>query len=207
MPNLNLQSTTGRSAASLRHWYVRESPVAVIENTTSEPSQAVWLAGCWERVDSEPGSGEFWPAPAGDSLFGVSHTVRDGRTVAFEFMQIRRADEGAIELIAHPSGQAVTTFRLIDAPGHKAVFENPTHDFPQRVIYQLRDAEHLDAWIEGVDAGEFQRIDFPLVRSQSAALCPCIHSPTDSSAEQAAIPRGLRPKIAEHETVVRDQPE
>lgn len=182
-------------------------PAGIARGDSFEIQSLSWLAGCWERVDGEPGSGEFWTAPAGDSLFGVSHTVRDGRTVAFEFMQIRRANEGAIELIAHPSGQAVTTFRLIEAPGHKAVFENPTHDFPQRVIYQLRDAEHLDAWIEGVDAGEFQRIDFPLVRSQSAALCPCIHSLTDSSAEQAAIPRGLRPKIAEHETVVRDQPE
>lgn len=161
-----------------------------------------WLAGCWERVDAEAGSGEVWTALAGESLFGVSRTVRDGRTVAFEFLQIRRADDGAIELIAQPSGQASTTFRLIEAAEHKAVFADPAHDFPQRVIYQLRDPEHLDAWIEGTVSGEFRRIDFPLVRSQSAALCPGSRSPTDSSAEQAAMR-----EIALHQTVVRDQPE
>lgn len=142
-----------------------------------------WLSGCWERVDGEAGSGEFWTPPAGTSLFGISHTVKGGKTVAFEFMQIRRSDDGAIELIAHPSGQSTTTFRLIEAPEHKAVFENPTHDFPQRVIYQLQDPDHLAAWIEGTDSGEFQRIDFPLVRAQSAALCPG-HRPSPDVRDQ-----------------------
>jgi ketosteroid isomerase-like protein len=140
----------------------------------SEPralESLAWLAGCWSRVDGEPGSGENWTPLAGETLFGISRTVRGGKTVAFEFMQIQRAADGAIELIAHPSGQATTTFRLVEAAGHKAVFENPAHDFPQRVIYQLRGADDLLAWIEGEADGEFTRVEFPMVRSHDGTLC------------------------------------
>jgi ketosteroid isomerase-like protein len=146
-----------------------------------------WLSGCWERVDGEAGSGEYWTPLAGESLFGISRTVRGGKTVAYEFMQIRRTEDGAIELIAHPSGQATATFRLIEAPEHKAVFEDPAHDFPQRVIYQLQDPDHLAAWIEGTVSGEFQRVDFPLVRARSAALCPGHRPSTGSTADQASM--------------------
>ncbi|RPH97549.1 MAG: hypothetical protein EHM68_07850 [Lysobacterales bacterium] len=156
-------------------------PAGAARGDSFEMESLSWLSGCWERVDAEAGSGEFWTAPAGDSLFGVSHTVRDGRTVAFEFMQIRRADDGAIELIAHPSGQAVTTFRLIEAPGHKAVFENPTHDFPQRVIYQLRGANDLRAWIEGEAGGEYTRVEFPMMRSHDGTLCASGVQPGDAA--------------------------
>ncbi|MGK2926346.1 MAG: DUF6265 family protein [Lysobacterales bacterium] len=131
-----------------------------------------WLEGCWGSVGGEPGSGEYWTPVAGASMFGISRTVREGETVAFEFMQIRRAADGAIDLIAQPSGQTTTTFRLTEIAEKKAVFENPTHDFPQRVIYELRSADNLAAWIEGTVAGEFKRVDFPLVRTHSAALCP-----------------------------------
>jgi ketosteroid isomerase-like protein len=146
-----------------------------------------WLAGCWERVDGEAGSGEYWTPPAGESLFGISRTVKGGKTVAYEFMQIRRADDDAIELIAHPSGQATATFRLAEAAEHKAVFENPAHDFPQRVIYQLQGSDQLAAWIEGTVSGEFQRVDFPLVRARSAALCPGPVPATHDAADQAAM--------------------
>jgi uncharacterized protein (TIGR02246 family) len=146
-----------------------------------------WLAGCWERVDGEPGSGEYWTPPAGESLFGISRTIRGGKTVAYEFMQIRRTDDGAIELIAHPSGQATATFRLAEAADYKAVFENPAHDFPQRVIYQLQGADRLAAWIEGTVSGEFQRVDFPLVRARSAALCPGPGPAANDAEDQAAM--------------------
>lgn len=71
-----------------------------------------WLTGCWVSLGGEPGSGEYWTAPAGDSMFGVSRTVRGGKTVAFEFMQIHRRVDGLIELVAHPSEQDTATDRL-----------------------------------------------------------------------------------------------
>lgn len=124
-----------------------------------------WLAGCWAADGGEPGSGEFWTPPAGDSLFGVSRTIREGRTVAYEFLRIGPGADGGVALTALPSGQAETHFRLVSADEGRAVFENPQHDFPQRIVYAQDGADRLDAWIEGDVASETRRIDFPMTRT------------------------------------------
>ena len=46
---------------------------------------------------------------------------------------------------------------------NEAVFENPAHDFPQRVIYK-RDGDKLNARIEGTKDGKTRGIDFPYTR-------------------------------------------
>jgi hypothetical protein len=45
------------------------------------------------------------------------------------------------------------------------VFENPKHDFPQKVGYQRDGADTLLAWIEGTDKGQTRRIEFPYRRA------------------------------------------
>lgn len=120
-----------------------------------------WLAGCWAAPDAETGSGEMWTAPAGGTVFGVSRTVKGGRTVAWEFMQIRDEADGTY-FVAKPSGQAETRFKALTLTGTRAVFENPAHDFPQRVIYERRDGGTLLGRIEGTRGGKAAVVDFPL---------------------------------------------
>src|SRR5690349_7932374 len=95
-----------------------------------------WLAGCWQAERGDAGSGEHWLPPAGGTMLGVSRTVKNGKTVEFEFMQLRNNAAGQLVLIAMPSGQKETTF-VASAVGKDAVtFENPRHDFPQKVSYR-----------------------------------------------------------------------
>jgi hypothetical protein len=133
----------------------------------SEPSSIddlKWLAGCWASVGGETGSGEQWTMPAGNTLFGVSRSVKAGKTVAHEFMQIRTNDAGEIEFIARPSGQTGATFVLKSLEENEVVFENPAHDFPQRIIYRLKSPRDLEARIEGQVSGVSRTVDFPLKR-------------------------------------------
>ncbi|HEX9798558.1 MAG TPA: DUF6265 family protein [Thermoanaerobaculia bacterium] len=123
-----------------------------------------WLSGCWQSLGGEPGSGEQWTPPAGDTLLGTSRTVRGGRTVAYEFLRIRRLDDGRLAYVALPSGQRETTFPLLAAGERSAVFENLDHDFPQRVLYTLEEGGALRARIEGTDQGRSRAVDFPLRR-------------------------------------------
>ena len=124
-----------------------------------------WLAGCWSRSDVDMGSGEQWTAPAGGTMLGVSRTVREGRTVEYEFVVIRQDLDGTPVYHAHPSGQASAEFRLARSGDREAVFENPAHDFPQRVGYRLAgDDTTLTAWIEGLRNGATRRIEFPMRR-------------------------------------------
>jgi hypothetical protein len=122
-----------------------------------------WLAGCWASVGAEAGSGEQWMEPAGGTLLGVNRTVKGSKTVAHEFMQIRETESGEIEFIANPSGQSEAAFSLVGLSESEVVFENPDHDFPQRIIYRLK-GDNLEGRIEGKVKGELRVVDFPLRR-------------------------------------------
>lgn len=47
-----------------------------------------------------------------------------------------------------------------------AVFENPNHDFPQRIIYRLVTVDSLVARIEGRIDGKERSSDFPYRRAR-----------------------------------------
>lgn len=132
---------------------------------SSSVQDLAWLSGCWASIDGEAGSGETWTAPAGGTLLGVGRTVKSGKTVSHEFMQIRETGSGQIAFIALPSGQKEASFPLVRLSGQEAVFENPQHDFPQRVIYR-RDGDLLTGRVEGSEGGETKGFDFPMKRCQ-----------------------------------------
>jgi len=123
-----------------------------------------WMAGCWAAVDGESGSGEIWMPPAGGAMLGMSRTIKSGRMTAWEFVQIAQHADGSIEYIAKPHNQTKASFRLIASEAKSVTFENPTHDFPQRIIYKMRDDGVLHARIEGTMDGKPQGVDYPLKR-------------------------------------------
>jgi hypothetical protein len=123
-----------------------------------------WLQGCWAAQGAEPGSVETWSSPAGGTLFGMSRTVKGGKTTEFEFVHIREVELGVLAYIAQPSGVPPTTFKLLRNTDTEFVFENLGHDFPQRVIYRRDGAQALVARIEGTSKGKLKGIDFPMKR-------------------------------------------
>lgn len=123
--------------------------------------QLAWLAGCWESARGERQIEEQWMKPRGGTMLGMSRTVTGDRTSEFEHMQIREQD-GRLVYTARPSGQQEASFRSISVAGSEVVFENPAHDFPQRIIYRRLADGSLQARIEGERAGRLQGVDFPM---------------------------------------------
>ncbi|WP_262071332.1 DUF6265 family protein [Stenotrophomonas sp. Marseille-Q5258] len=138
--------------------------VSAAPPAASDLAPLAWLAGCWARDGADAGSGEQWSTPAGGTMFGIGRTVKGGRTVGFEFMQLRRQDDGALAFIAWPGGQDRTAFRAIRISAEEARFENPDNDFPQRVIYHRDGDTRLLARIEGAADDPGRAVDFPMTR-------------------------------------------
>jgi hypothetical protein len=150
-------------------WFVAapvQSGPAVAERNPSLKTVA-WLAGEWSLERNGRVVTEVWMAPDGGTMLGMSRTVADGRTVEYEFLVLRQDATGEIALVAKPSGQAETTFKLIRASATEVVFENPQHDFPQRVSYTLKPDGSLLAAIEGEKNGKTRRVEFPYQRKKS----------------------------------------
>jgi hypothetical protein len=122
-----------------------------------------WLAGCWQSELDEPGSGEQWMAPAGGVMLGMVRTIKSGRVVQFEFMQLREATNGLV-FVAQPGGRQTTSFNAVQATADAAVFERDGAEFPQRVAYRRRADGGIAARIEGEAGGVKRGVDFPLRR-------------------------------------------
>jgi hypothetical protein len=129
-------------------------------------SELAWLSGCWASADQEAGSGEQWMPPAGGTMLGVSRMISDGKTVAFEFTRIVETQDGGLVFIASPSGQNTTGFALVSIDDHEVVFENPDHDFPQRIIYRLLSDDELLGRVEGTINETARAIDFPMHKTE-----------------------------------------
>ena len=123
-----------------------------------------WLACCWGSEKGETGSGEQWLPHAGGTMFGIGRTVKGGKTVEYEFLQLRANEQGKLLYTALPSNQKQTTFTEKSFANNEIVFENLQHDFPHRIIYRLESPQKLIARIEGLRTGQPRGIDFPLQR-------------------------------------------
>lgn len=149
--------------------------VAVLAIVTSPlPAQAPggtgslgWLAGCWERRTGGVVTEEQWMTPRGGMVLGMSRTVPDGGAVEYEWMRIEES-KGRLQFVAQPGGGNPTVFRAADSSTTVLRFENPAHDFPQRIIYRAAGADSLLARIEGTNGGKTRGIDYPYRR----VVCP-----------------------------------
>jgi hypothetical protein len=106
---------------------------------------------------------EQWSKPAAGTLLGASRTMKQGRTVFHEFMRI---EQQGTEITYTPrvgTSAKPVSFRLIKQTEDEVVFENATHDFPQRIIYRKTEGG-LRARIEGLDKGKQRGEDFPYKR-------------------------------------------
>jgi len=130
--------------------------------------QLAWISGCWRQS----GRGnrvvdEQWMTPRGGTMLGMSRTVRGDSLLEFEHLQILERS-GRLVYHAEPSGQSPADFVASAVSDTLVIFENPEHDFPQRIIYRRRGTDSLVARIEGTRNGQTRGIDFPYARVSCA---------------------------------------
>ncbi len=135
-------STTGAGQPPLRPQQPAEKPAIIAD--------LAWLSGTWVLETPRSRTEETWSPAASNAILGMSRMLRDGRMVFFEFLRIEQRDDG-IYYVAQPGGRPATDFRLTRFDGSTAVFENPQHDFPKRILYTRNSDGSFTARI---DAGE-----------------------------------------------------
>jgi hypothetical protein len=114
------------------------------------PEPLAWLAGDWCGGEGGEVIQETWLPPRDYETVGVGRTLRDGRLVSFEYMRITRSG-GTITFIGQPGGGAPVEFKRTDGDDNWIRFENPRHDYPQRIQYR-RSGDELHAEIGGPGA-------------------------------------------------------
>lgn len=121
-----------------------------------------WLAGSWVGTRGASGTTsieERWSPANGGAMLAVSRTVSNGRMSAFEFLRIVPRDTGLV-YIAQPGGAAPTEFVLTEVNARRAVFDNPRHDYPKRIVYELGADGRLTATIGFMKGGTPRRFEY-----------------------------------------------
>ena len=152
-------ATVHRSVAAAALLLLAAAPLGAQRPTT----RLAWLAGCWQLRAGPRLTEEQWLAPRGGTMLGVSRTTRGDTLREYEFLRIREAGDTLV-YVASPSGQATTEFRASAVTDGLVTFENPAHDFPQRIVYRRVGADSVIARIEGTMRGQARGVDFPFAR-------------------------------------------
>ena len=79
-------------------------------------------------------------------------------------MRIELLDSNIFYTVYVEHNKREVSFKLIKITTDKAVFENPEHDFPTRIIYMKKDKNTLHARIEGIRNGKKDAVDFFITR-------------------------------------------
>ncbi len=150
---------SGTSVTVSRHVLAREGDALLVELTITAPvprtlrslyrrpetlptpakadlAAVAWLAATWTGTSGRASIEERWGPATGGAMLATSKTVVGGRMVEFEYLRIvERA--GGLVYVAQPGGRPPTEFVATAVDGTSATFENPHHDFPQRIRYVL----------------------------------------------------------------------
>ena len=117
----------------------------VVVTTAAQAAPAAdlaWMSGNWRRCQAGEIVEERWLGPRGDLMVGVNLTTSKAGKPSFENMRIARADDGWTYW-ASPQGRPPVPFRLVESGAQRAVFANPEHGFPARIVYWREGAELL----------------------------------------------------------------
>jgi hypothetical protein len=137
------------------------------QTPTARPTlqDLAWIAGHWRIEQGDRLVDEQWMAPAAGLMMGMARNVQAGKVREYEFTLLRQEPNGDIFYIASPSKQAETSFKLTSLSGGTAVFENPEHDFPKKIVYARQADGSLLAAIEGPGRdGKPRRVEYPFKR-------------------------------------------
>jgi hypothetical protein len=145
-------------------------------STPKEPNSPIlnkidkvdWLLGTWEQNLENGTFSEDWRKKNDSTFLGKSWAVMNGDTVFSEKISLTQVSNN---LYYTPSvkdqneGKAIQ-FKLTSLSDSLLIFENPEHDFPQKISYRKVTQDSLMAEISGkVDNKEASQ-QFPFKRVQ-----------------------------------------
>ena len=128
--------------------------------------QATWLVGAWKSAQPEGIAYEIWSKENDTCLAGKSFLVRGPDTIPMETMKLKQTGKDLLYIptVNGQNGGQPVSFTLTSGASEEMVFENPTHDFPQKITYKHVTPDSLFAAISGKMGGQIHTESFPMER-------------------------------------------
>ncbi|MEQ8361234.1 MAG: DUF6265 family protein [Cyclobacteriaceae bacterium] len=121
-----------------------------------------WLKGYWERVNAKEGRSahERWEEVSDQELKGWGVSMRGSDTAFMEVLRIVVKD-GALHYVADvPENPNPVFFKFTSIDETGFICENPVHDFPKKIEYQLRGDT-----LKAITSGDGKELVFDFVKA------------------------------------------
>jgi len=125
-----------------------------------------WILGTWVGNSEQGTVTEKW-VKINDTLFaGQSFTIHGSDTLSCETISLQIGDTAIlyIPLVKGQNDNKPIVFKLSYSDNTRMVFENPEHDFPQIISYQLKTEDTLVATISGMQVGIMQSFSISMFK-------------------------------------------
>jgi len=124
-------------------------------NEKDKIKTAHWLLGSWEFKSTDGNLYENWKKMNDSTLQGQSYFVKAKDTLHFETVTLQQKGEELTYLttILGQNNDKPISFVLTETTDKQLIFENITHDYPQKIIYNHVSKDSLVAEISGLQSG------------------------------------------------------
>ena len=143
------------------------APAAAVALQDAALERFAWLEGEWSRPTRRGTAVESWRRVEGFGFVGGMVVVPADGGAEFATEALLLAEMGGeVFYFAYPrENPRPVAFQLVSQEGDTAVFENPDHDFPQRIVYRRDGPDAMVVTISDIpDDGEPNEIEFAFER-------------------------------------------
>jgi Domain of unknown function (DUF6265) len=129
-------------------------------------SDAKWLLGVWEQKTPKRVIYETWKRDNDTCYSGKSYSLKEKDTIVLESVRLLQKSGTLyyIPTVTNQNSGMPVAFKLVFSSPGQLVFENPTHDFPQKITYTIISSDSLLAEISGMLNDKQQSRKFPMKR-------------------------------------------
>lgn len=127
-------------------------------------AQTDWLIGTWENKSDEGDMIEIW-TKTNDSVYnGESYFIKGKDTLHSEKIELTQKGDRVLYIptVDGQNNNQPVPFQLTQQTAKQLVFENPKHDFPQKIVYKQITADSLVATISGTQQGKSGSESYPM---------------------------------------------
>lgn len=139
--------------------------IASAQSTSSFPK---WLTGKWENQTQRGKMVEEWSKLNDSTYTGKSYMITAADSISLESIALKKEGNEIfyIPTVKGQNNDQPVKFKLTSSSPNQLVFENPAHDFPQKITYTLESENSLMAEISGVVNGQQRARKFPMKKAE-----------------------------------------
>ncbi len=129
---------------------------------------ANWLLGKWSTKTADGILSESWKRINDSTFQAESFFIKEKDTLHFETITLQQKGEELFynATVKGQNENKAVSFKMTIGTQKQLVFENPKHDYPQKITYTQINKDSLVASISGVQLGKISSEKFGMKKSE-----------------------------------------